>query len=85
MQTALMTKPGIRRVSPSRANFLLIRCDDAGTVFERLLAVGSVVRDLRATPGLEDALRISIGTQEQNDRVLAALDEPVRRRSEVAA
>lgn len=85
MQTALMTKPGIRRVSPSRANFLLIRCDDAGTVFERLLAVGIVVRDLRATPGLEDALRISIGTQEQNDRVLAALDEPVRRRSEVAA
>jgi histidinol-phosphate aminotransferase len=84
MQAALMTKPGIRRVFPSRANFLLIRCDDTGTVFERLLAVGIVVRDLRATPGLEDALRISIGTREQNDRVLAALDEPIRR-SEVVA
>jgi len=84
MQASLMANPGIRRVFPSRGNFLLIRCNDAKSVSERLLAEGIVVRDLRAIPGLEDALRISIGTREQNDRVLAALGETVRR-SEVAA
>ena len=41
--------------------------------FEALLAAGVVVRDMRAYPQLGDALRISLGTPEQNDRVLAAL------------
>lgn len=66
--------PGVRRVYASRANFLLVRFDDAQTAFERLLAAGVVVRDMRAAPGLSDALRISLGTPEQNAAVLAALD-----------
>jgi histidinol-phosphate aminotransferase len=75
MQDALAAMPGVNRVVPSHANFLLIRCDDAQGAFDRLLAAGVVVRDLRAMPGLGDALRISIGTPEQNDRVLAALSK----------
>ncbi|HST44176.1 MAG TPA: histidinol-phosphate transaminase, partial [Luteimonas sp.] len=34
---------------------------------------GVVVRDQRAAPALGDALRITIGTLAENDRVLAAL------------
>jgi histidinol-phosphate aminotransferase len=45
-----------------------------------LLAAGVVVRDQRAAPQLGDALRITIGSPEQNDRVIQAL-----RRIEVAA
>ncbi len=65
--------PGVRRVYPSQGNFLLVRFADGQAAFDALLDAGVVVRDMRATPDLGDALRISIGTPEQNDRVLAAL------------
>ena len=73
LSVLLARSPAVRRVYPSQANFLLVRFADAGAAFERLLAVGVVVRDMRAMPQLGDALRITIGTTAQNDAVLAAL------------
>ena len=70
---ALASMPGVRRVYPSAGNYLLARFDDAQAAFDTLLAAGVVVRDQRAAPLLGDALRITIGTPDQNDRVLAAL------------
>lgn len=67
--------PGVRRVYPSAANFLLVRFDDAQAVFDQLLAAGIVVRDMRAVPGLGDALRITVGEPAQNERLLAAVAE----------
>jgi histidinol-phosphate aminotransferase len=64
---------GVRRVYPSQTNFLLVRFDNASAAYEALLAAGIVVRDQRAAPQLGDALRISIGTREQNAGVLTAL------------
>ncbi|WP_147652071.1 histidinol-phosphate transaminase [Vulcaniibacterium gelatinicum] len=68
--------PGVRRVYPSAGNFLLVRFADADTAFARLLAAGIVVRDMRALPRLDDALRITIGAPAENDRVLAVLGAP---------
>lgn len=65
--------PGVRRVYPSQGNYLLLRFVDAEAAFARLLEAGIMVRDMRAQPQLGDALRISIGSPAQNDRVLAAL------------
>lgn len=73
LQAALAGLPAVRRVYPSDANFLLVRFADAQAAFEALLAAGVVVRDQRAAPQLQDALRITIGTAGQNNRVLAAL------------
>lgn len=73
MRAALAAMPGVRRVYPSQANFLLVRFEDADAAFQALLAAGVVVRDQRMAPRLDDALRITIGTPEQNDRVLSAL------------
>lgn len=70
---ALAPLPGVRRVLPSSANFLLVRFDDPQHVFDTLLAAGIVVRNLRAAPGLGDALRITVGSPEQNERVIATL------------
>ena len=64
---------GVRRVYASAGNFLLARFDDAEAAYRRLLAAGVVVRDMRATAGLGDALRITVGTPEENDAVFAAL------------
>ncbi|WP_140721725.1 histidinol-phosphate transaminase [Pseudomonas sp. Hp2] len=75
LQRALAAVPGVRRVYPSQGNFLLARFADAGSAFQALLDAGVVVRDQRAAPQLGDALRITIGTPEQNARVLAALRE----------
>ena len=63
----------VRRVYPSEGNFLLVRFDDPTAAFERLLKSGVVVRDMRAMPQLGDALRISVGTPEENATMIEAL------------
>ena len=73
MREALGALPGVRRVYPSAGNFLLLRFEDADAAQAALRVAGVVVRDQRAAPGLSDALRISIGSPAENDRVLAAL------------
>lgn len=72
--SALQAATEVRRVYPSRSNFLLVRFNDAQAAFERLLASGIVVRDQRATPGLEDTLRITVGSHAQNTRVIDAIN-----------
>jgi histidinol-phosphate aminotransferase len=78
MTQALAVLPGVRQVLPSQANFLAVRFDDASKVYRRLLAAGVVVRDVRKYPDLADALRITIGTTEENTRVLDLLQETQR-------
>ncbi|MCS4280320.1 histidinol-phosphate transaminase [Stenotrophomonas rhizophila] len=73
LQSGLVALPGVVRVYPSQGNYLLARFADAQGAFDALLAAGVVVRDQRAAPQLGDALRITIGSPDQNDRVLAAL------------
>lgn len=73
LSAQLAALPGVRRVYASDANFLLVRFTDANAAFAALLAAGVVVRDQRAAPGLGDALRITIGTPDENARVLAVL------------
>ena len=73
LRDALAVVPCVSEVLPSQTNFLTVRFNDAGAVYARLLADGIVVRDVRHHPGLDDALRVTIGTESENDRVLAAL------------
>lgn len=73
MALALRALPGVRDVLSSQANFLTVRFDAAGAVFGDLVGQGIVIRDVSRYPGLADCLRISIGTAEDNNRVLDAL------------
>lgn len=73
LRVALERIDGVRRVYASQGNFLLVRFADVETAFQALLSAGVVVRDQRAAPQLADALRITIGSPEQNKRVLSAL------------
>jgi histidinol-phosphate aminotransferase len=73
MREALARLPGVRDVLPSQANFLTVRFEDAGAAYRRLLDAGIVVRDVRRYPNLGDALRITVGSPEENTRVLSAL------------
>jgi histidinol-phosphate aminotransferase len=69
--------PGLR-VFPSAANFVLFRAErlPAREIFRRLFEDhGILVRDVSAGAGLAQCLRVSIGTREDMDAVLAALQE----------
>lgn len=70
---SLQALPALRHVYPSQGNFMLARFMDADAALQSLLGAGIVVRDMRSQPQLGDALRISIGTRDENDAVLAAL------------
>ena len=68
---AALDAMGVRHV-PSRANFIMVELPDAIRVSEQLLKLGVIVRPL-ASFGLEQALRITVGTPEENTRLVQAL------------
>jgi histidinol-phosphate aminotransferase len=64
-------------VAPSAANFIMAVFDSAEQarlIFEELLRRGVIVRPLQAT-GIPNALRVSVGTPEENQMCVAALSE----------
>jgi histidinol-phosphate aminotransferase len=72
LAAGLASSPFITRVWPSDANFLLVDCPDPDAVLARVRAVGLIIRDVRQA-ALPTSLRISVGTPEQNDRLLGSL------------
>ena len=60
------------RVWPSAANFILTQLNDAGTALQLARDTHLLIRDARGYPGLGQALRISVGTPQQNNRLLEA-------------
>jgi len=69
---ALPRLAGITRVWPSDANFVLAEFADAGAALARAREARLLVRDARGYPGLGRALRVTVGTPEQNGRLLEA-------------
>jgi histidinol-phosphate aminotransferase len=65
----------VMQVYPSEANFLLVKIQHARVVYEALIAEGIVVRDRSSVPGCTDCLRITVGTKEQNDKLLETLSQ----------
>src|SRR2546427_345269 len=63
---------GLRYV-PSRANFILVDVGrSASDIYQRLLKEGVIVRPM--TPfGMESALRVTVGTPQENGRLVKAL------------
>jgi histidinol-phosphate aminotransferase len=65
----------VKKVYPSDANFLLVQMDNAREVYEFLLTKGIVVRDRSKVILCEGCLRITIGTEQENTRLVDALAE----------
>ena len=72
LRAALQQLPGVQRIWHSDANFLLVAFADPDDVLRRVRAAGLIIRDMRQ-PALPRALRISVGTPEQNDILLRSL------------
>ena len=61
---------------PSESNYILFKLDDrvdAGWVWKWLLDAGILIRDFSRSSYLENCLRVSVGTEDENTRFLAAL------------
>jgi histidinol-phosphate aminotransferase len=79
---ALETAP-VREVLPTDANYLLMIVDDAEALCARAGAAGYILRNQSHQPGLANAVRVSIGTDEEMTGLLAILrGEPVPARGE---
>lgn len=68
-------------VFPSEANFVLFRVEHASALWRDLLHNHSVlIRDFSRSPGLENCLRVTVGTAEENEKFLVAMDEELTQR-----
>jgi histidinol-phosphate aminotransferase len=65
------------RVWPSQANFVLWRPQtrSGAETWDGLVQRSVLVRDTSSWPGLGGCLRTTVGTKEENDRFLSALEE----------
>jgi len=73
MLSAFAKLPNVTRVWPSAANFVLVEFADVPLALARSRGARLLIRDARGYPGLGRCLRITIGTPEQNNRLLEAL------------
>jgi histidinol-phosphate aminotransferase len=64
----------IKNIYPSDANFLLVKADDANDLYKYLLNANIVVRNRSTQPLCENCLRITVGTPDENDVLLSALN-----------
>ncbi|MEX0663205.1 MAG: histidinol-phosphate transaminase [Acidimicrobiia bacterium] len=75
LASALARLPGLT-VYPSGANFVLVRVDgDGHALWQRLVERGILVRDFSRWPRLDNCLRITVGTPEEDDALLTAMRE----------
>ena len=62
---------------PAAANFVMVNVGDGCAVFQKLLKRKIIVRPLKGY-GLSEWVRISVGTMEENKRLITALSELIR-------
>jgi len=72
---ALVSSPGIAKVWPGAANFVLVRAIDGPQLVQTAAAAGIRLRDQSAQPGLGDCVRITIGTPEENNALIGFMRE----------
>ena len=65
----------VEEVFPSDANFLLTRFSDAKRVYRELLEKQIIVRDRSSLAHCENCLRITVGTENENEKLINALKE----------
>lgn len=63
----------VNKVFPSDANFLLVKFDDAKAIMDFLLRETIIVRDRSRVHLCEGCLRITVGTKEENEALIASL------------
>jgi histidinol-phosphate aminotransferase len=73
LETSLLQTGRVLKVYPSDANFLLAVFHDAKNMYQYLLSKGIVVRDRSNVVLCDNALRITVGTEAENRKLIEAI------------
>ena len=73
MIETLSELPVVEKIYPSDANFLLVKVTDANETYKKLVDQGVIVRNRSSVSLCGNCLRITIGTEEENDFLTEAL------------
>jgi histidinol-phosphate aminotransferase len=65
----------VEKIYPTEANFILIKVDDANKRYDKLIAKGIVIRNRTTQPLCENTLRLTIGTEEENKKLIEVLKQ----------
>jgi histidinol-phosphate aminotransferase len=71
----LAAVPCVEYVFSSDANFILVRCKNATKLYEYLAAKEIIVRNRSTEPLLQNCLRITVGTRQENEQLIQAMKE----------
>jgi histidinol-phosphate aminotransferase len=75
LQRALAVLPGAQPF-PSEANMILVRVAEAAQTFDKLKAQGILVKNVsKLHPLLNNCLRLTVGTESENNQLLLALKD----------
>lgn len=73
LQSELQNINFVRTIYESDANFILVKVDDANLRYDQLIKQGIVVRNRTTQPLCENCLRITVGTEEENNELVQVL------------
>lgn len=65
--------PVVKKIWPSDANFILAKFDDPDAIYDKLIEAGIIVRNRSTQPLCSGCLRITIGTPEENLKLVETL------------
>jgi histidinol-phosphate aminotransferase len=74
LKKELLSTKLVEKVYPSDANFLLVKVKDAPGSYKQLMGKGIIVRDRSRVILCDNCLRITVGTPEENKKLIAALN-----------
>lgn len=73
LSETLAQTPAVLKVYPTDANFILIKTHNADKLYDYLIENGVIVRNRSRMPLCEGTLRITVGTPEENERVITII------------
>lgn len=74
LETEFAKIPFIQKIFRSDANFILIKVDDANKRYDQLIQKGIVVRNRSNQQNCENCLRITVGTAEENKKLIEIMN-----------
>ena len=73
LETALIEISFVEKIYPSDANFILIKVDNANERYNQLVEKGIVIRNRNNDDLCQNCLRITVGTDEENQKLIQTL------------
>lgn len=73
VRAALQAMKSVEKIYPSDANFLLVKVADADALYNHLIGDGIIVRNRNNVVMCSGCLRITIGTEKENEKMLKSM------------